>query len=347
VEECGDTPNPTLGIEIGQTYTFSQADRSNYYHPVGFSYEPDGAHANKDELEPGVSRGTSGCDTTLTCPAPMYFVNGTYVGEYSNIEQVKELTGGENFGLDDYEPLFFHPIAEWTGLGLFSVQLRFDDATFDKDIFYFCHIHELMSGRIKLLNNGNFVNENADPVLGYTYDEPTGFDADCGTFMLNEFQLPHPECPDRFVCGADKVGGPFEKFASCIEAMNCHMTAGMTTGVSAQSEAALFIHQMIPHHQNAVNMAKALLKTGNLICGDLSDDESPDCVLEGILREIVNGQNFQIQSMRGVLETLEYPAVDDCTVEISQEESNSDVTTARLDVLASLASLVVPILAGF
>lgn len=32
-EECGDTVNPTIGLEIGQTYTFLQTDRSNYYHP--------------------------------------------------------------------------------------------------------------------------------------------------------------------------------------------------------------------------------------------------------------------------------------------------------------------------
>jgi uncharacterized protein (DUF305 family) len=35
----------------------------------------------------------------------------------------------------------------------------------------------------------------------------------------------------------------------------------MTTGVMASDETALFIHQMIPHHQNAVNMAKTLLKS--------------------------------------------------------------------------------------
>jgi len=44
------------------------------------------------------------------------------------------------------------------------------------------------------------------------------------------------------------------------------MFAGMTTNVNAGSEAALFLHQMIPHHQNAVNMSKALLKTKTLNC---------------------------------------------------------------------------------
>ena len=39
--------------------------------------------------------------------------------------------------------------------------------------------------------------------------------------------------------------------------MNCAMMNGMTTSVKgSESEVALFLHQMIPHHQNAVNMAK-------------------------------------------------------------------------------------------
>jgi len=34
----------------------------------------------------------------------------------------------------------------------------------------------------------------------------------------------------------------------------------MTTSVKdSESEVALFLHQMIPHHQNAVNMAKGKL----------------------------------------------------------------------------------------
>ena len=88
-------------------------------------------------------------------------------------------------------------------------------------------------------------------------------------------------------------------FADCIDAMNCHMLYGMTTKVSSGTELALFLHQMIPHHQvrpfndekvewpfsrmliaillslylqNAVNMAKALLSAGFLPCDDLTDE---------------------------------------------------------------------------
>merc|ERR1719396_124497 len=96
------------------------------------------------------------------------------------------------------------------------------------------------------------------------------------------------------------------------------MMAGMTT--KADDEVSLFLHQMIPHHQNAVNMAKALLITGKLTCDDLTDEDTEqadDCALEVILREIINNQNAQIQGMRSILEGLGYPETNDCKVGIN------------------------------
>ena len=60
-----------------------QSDRSTWYHPLGFPYEPDGARADVDELEPGIlpAGSTSGCDDNLSCPAPMYFMVDEYLGE--------------------------------------------------------------------------------------------------------------------------------------------------------------------------------------------------------------------------------------------------------------------------
>jgi Domain of unknown function (DUF305) len=144
-----------------------------------------------------------------------------------------------------------------------------------------------MSGRIKFLKEGEPISTEDEPPLGYAYDEPGAFDKNCGTYGLGSFQLPHPECPETFVCDA---GPENQAFASCIDAMNCHMFAGMTTGISSQSNVALFIHQMIPHHQNAVNMAKALLITDEVPCTDLTDDEDPLCIMQVILRDIVNSQ---------------------------------------------------------
>jgi hypothetical protein len=128
---------------MGQTYTFIQADVSNYFHPLGFAYFPDGAHDNKNELEPVVSEGTSDCASNATCPAPMYHSTGLggYLGSYSNDPDVAPVTTDEeDFGLDHYEPLFYYPLREWLGFGNFSIKLRFDDDTYSNDLFYFCHV---------------------------------------------------------------------------------------------------------------------------------------------------------------------------------------------------------------
>jgi hypothetical protein len=54
-EECGNMTSPTIGLEVGQVYTFYQSDRSNYMHPLGFAYFADGDHVGKAELGPAVS----------------------------------------------------------------------------------------------------------------------------------------------------------------------------------------------------------------------------------------------------------------------------------------------------
>lgn len=277
----------------------------------------------------------------------MYLQDGQYLGVYSNDASIAEPTTGEdNFGLDDYEPKFFHPIGEWAGYGPFSISLTFDkDTDYTKDIFYFCHIHQFMTGRIKLLMDDEAIQPTADlPALGYTYDDPSTYDKTCGTFGLDQFQLPHPECPDRFVCGVPEGNAELAQFSDCIDSMNCAMMAGMTTGVEAKSEVALFIHQMIPHHQNAVNMAKALLKTGKLECENL-EDETDDCALETILREIVNGQNAQIQSMRAILESKDWPDEDDCKVTIAPTSGATSMIQSLGVFVGALASSVVVVVA--
>jgi uncharacterized protein (DUF305 family) len=201
-------------------------------------------------------------------------------------------------------------------------------------------IHHFMAGRIKLLKNGLPINENDMPALGYSYDTPGPFDQKCGTYGLDAFQLPNPVCPDKFVCGVEDQDEELQSFADCIDAMDCHMLSGMTTGVMASDEAALFIHQMIPHHQNAVNMAKTLLKSEKVVCADLADEDSQDCVLERILREIINGQNHQIQLMNGYLKAKEYPATDNCVVEVETLSSSGQHIGSATAAAVAVASLV-------
>lgn len=72
-----------------------------------------------------------------------------------------------------------------------------------------------------------------------------------------------------------------------------------------------------------------MLKTGKLKCDDLTDEESEqadDCALEIILREIVNNQNAQIQTMRAILEAKNYPQENDCKVPVDSKSSTGDVS---------------------
>lgn len=81
--------------------------------------------------------------------------------------------------------------------------------------------------------------------------------------------------------------------------MNCAMLNGMTTGVKAESEVALFLHQMIPHHENAINMAKALMKSGVLDSCTDNLEETPECLMYDVAISIINGQNHQVSASWG------------------------------------------------
>ena len=48
---------------------FDQLDPSNWFHPLGFAYYPDGAHDGVDELEEGVGNGEQQINT-YTCNVP-------------------------------------------------------------------------------------------------------------------------------------------------------------------------------------------------------------------------------------------------------------------------------------
>jgi len=238
-----------------------------------------------------------------------------YAGQYSNTESLVPLNGSEDFGLDAVEPLFFHPLADWESYGPFVTSLTFDDEDFDQDIFYFCHVHSKMTGRIKLIGaDGSKLNEADTPEIPYDYDCVSKFDRDCGTYGLDGFQPEkNDQCPN-FVCydGAGTIG----EMVSCVNAMDCHMLNGMTVEYgdegkdSKMNDVILFLREMIPHHQNAVNMAKNLLQTGETKCSlegpvEEGDSVSTACLLDPIVRGIINVQNSQIQAMQGLLGTFE------------------------------------------
>jgi hypothetical protein len=85
----------------------------------------------------------------------MYYQDGVYLGKYDNLPTTQistttaVTTGEEDFGLDLYEPKFFHPLGDWLGYGKFEILLRFDVDDYDKDLFYFCHVSYLQRNSVR------------------------------------------------------------------------------------------------------------------------------------------------------------------------------------------------------
>jgi hypothetical protein len=140
---------------------------------------------------------------------------------------------------------------------------------------------------------------------------------------------------------------------------------------------------MIPHHQNAVNMAKVLLHQQTLNCSDVTNEDDADCIMEvrtcaqspvvtvaqfysndfsccmlctinffslrllriykAILRDIVVTQNFQIQGMRKVLEMNDFASTADCIVDIMRSTEVTDNITAPTPAKKTSGSAIAPL----
>eukprot|EP00588_Corethron_pennatum_P005227 CAMPEP_0194298568 /NCGR_PEP_ID=MMETSP0169-20130528/60238_1 /TAXON_ID=218684 /ORGANISM="Corethron pennatum, Strain L29A3" /LENGTH=696 /DNA_ID=CAMNT_0039048571 /DNA_START=57 /DNA_END=2144 /DNA_ORIENTATION=+ len=274
-------PSPDLGVTVGNTYIFDQSSGSNWYHPVGFAYVPDGAHGTTwgGEEEPEVE----------DADALSYRENG----EVFTCEDVGET------GLDCYEPLFFYPRGVWKkGMGKFSAQLTITRAVADKAmknggvLYYFCHIHSKMSGRIIITEE--YIPELEKPLYPDTDYVPV-FDSFCGTSGTSKFSRfggrGDKNCNKRvFVPG--KIDSQYEE---CLDAIDCKQYNEMRTphADTHGDMVAVFSQQMISHHQNAVNMAKLSLKH--------YEDDFDNADLKTILMSIINVQNFQIHQFRNYL----------------------------------------------
>ncbi|KAJ1452618.1 hypothetical protein M885DRAFT_568405 [Pelagophyceae sp. CCMP2097] len=252
--ECGGEPIPTLAMERGVTYTFQQSDVTNWFHPLGFAYGPDGNHRGNDELEPGRSLTNSPCAENET-----------------------------DFGLDAYEPAFFASRNAWANAGAYSVELTLTDFDYSEDLFYFCHIHNSMSGRIKMTAGGVPVHTINELFWGYEYNVVSAYDAECGTDGLDA------------------------RLRGCLSAMDYAMQTHMRSRVHDTVPITTFIHQMVLHHQNAVNIAKALLQTMTLDAND-----ADDAIMTDVLWSMINEQTYQIHAMRSYLQTKGYEATGAC-----------------------------------
>jgi plastocyanin len=187
-----------------------------------------------------------------------------------------------------------------------TVTQELADAAIGGVLYYFCHIHSKMSGKIRLKNvDGTAAAGTGEEELDlYPRKVPSNTDATCGTYGLGEFaDGGSSECAERFLCGS--IDSTFEQ---CLQAMDCQMNKEMRVGGFDDhgDHVATFCQQMIPHHINAVNMAKLTLKTVADAVLEAAMDEGG---LNDLLHGIINGQNFQIHQMNAYLGAHEDDAV--------------------------------------
>ena len=128
------------------------------------------------------------------------------------------------------------------------------------ELFYFCHIHAGMSGRIKICDRvgDKCILRSGEPVQLYEYHVPEPFDRKCGTTGAVQYK-DGQQCEDHeFLCAAQKAQTNDTVF-ECFDAIDCAMNAEMRIQYRGKNEQfSAFLQQMIPHHQNAVNMAKCV-----------------------------------------------------------------------------------------
>jgi hypothetical protein len=105
-----------------------------------------------------------------------------------------------------------------------------------------------MSGRIKQVaaQGGAPVQLNDDPPLGYSYQTPSGFDIECGTYGLGRYSG-NKRCEEgMFLCGMDDphVSEKQKAFGACLHAMDCAMHEEMRVDLHDSDPLTTFMHQV-------------------------------------------------------------------------------------------------------
>ena len=186
----------------------------------------------------------------------------------------------------------------------YTAELTITQAVADRShggvIYYFCHIHSKMSGKI-IINNVNGSRyepaERPTELLLYSPVVRSAIDATCGTTGVAPYTYGQSmACSGSFLCGDLDTGVTDPRFGQCLQGVDCAMNKGMFGESTPDHHSPLvtFMEQMIPHHLNAVNMAKLLMKTDPYAVAATDG-------LEDILWDIVNLQNYQVHLFRNFL----------------------------------------------
>ena len=181
---------------------------------------------------------------------PLHCVNGV-------CQTVETVANDIISRLDNYIPSFKQPFEEWEK-NQYSTKLTIPLGSLTKQLFYYCHVHSGMTGAINVADPPPFANELTEPWDPAAYYGPpqSDFDQACGTGNISDFHYRADEfCPDqKFLCDPQD-----DIFSNCMQAIGCKMNYEMRVE-ETDNTLTLFMHQMIPHHLNAIEMSKIALK---------------------------------------------------------------------------------------
>ena len=138
---------------------------------------------------------------------------------------------------------------------------------------------------------------------------------------------------NKFLCTADNATTAVTNFNECLHAMDCAMHTEMRVAAHHDDPLTTFMHQMIPHHHNAVNMAKTVLKQVVL---DSNND--PDGDVANLMWSVINEQNMQITMMEGWLSGYGRLSYGDAMCSESVVASPSDTESPALSADSGASS---------
>merc|ERR1740117_545788 len=256
------TVSPTVRVALGHVLVFDQSEHTNWYHPLTF----------------GV--GASLAPSTAGAASEEYRVDGHTVSGASYITQ------------------FRYPKEQWNSYHSYVVvltvtQALVDEATAGGGLYYFSALHRGLDVPGQL----TIGNERAERVLATR----AAFDVACGTVGTAEFAPGAGRCdagPSVMMCGTDASPRPplDSWIKQCFAASDCRMASEMRSQLPAHERRDVtFIQQMIPHHINAINMAKSALKLQSDRVGDAWDE------MGVMMYTMINVQTEQIGFMQEYL----------------------------------------------
>jgi hypothetical protein len=114
-----------------------------------------------------------------------------------------------------------------------------------------------MSGRINVCDRvgGECELRSGQAVQLYEHYVPGAFDQECGTTGVERYKDGKQCTGHEFLCAASAKKE--DTVFKCFDAIDCAMNAEMRVDYEGKTDQFVtFLQQMIPHHQNAVNMAK-------------------------------------------------------------------------------------------